>query len=360
MLLIAQFTFIGVLLAGNVHSQDLSKVISITLNKKSIKESLMSIQSKSGLSFVLPEKLMSRIDKKITISADQTSVKNILEKVLESTKLEYRIVEGYIIIDAKPVPKAPGKLTGRILDDRGEPLPGATVRVIETGQNVQSDSNGNYTLTLPPGTYTIEVSYISFQTKKVTDVVIKDNKDSSLDFTLQPSNTQLAEVVVSYGKQKQRDITGAIATVDAASLQDMPVSQFAQQLQGKVSGVQIAQTSGQPGRGIGFVIRGAASFYSSNQPLFVIDGTPITGSINNINPAEIESFSFLKDASATALYGSRAANGVVLITTKHAKPGDSKVEFSSYYGVQSIPKGKVPKMMTAREFATFMKERAEI
>ena len=359
MLLIAQFTFIGVLLAGNVHSQDLSKVISITLNKKSIKESLMSIQSKSGLSFVLPEKLMSRIDKKITISADQTSVKDILEKVLESTKLEYRIVEGYIIIDAKPVPRTPGKLTGRILDDRGEPLPGATVRIIETGQNVQSDSNGNYTLTLPSGTYTIEVSYISFQTKKVTDVVVKDNKDSSLDFTLQPSNTQLAEVVVSYGKQKQRDITGAIATVDAASLQDMPVSQFAQQLQGKVSGVQIAQTSGQPGRGIGFVIRGAASFYSSNQPLFVIDGTPVTGSINNINPAEIESFSFLKDASATALYGSRAANGVVLITTKHAKPGDSKVEFSSYYGVQSIPKGKVPKMMTAREFATFMKERAE-
>jgi TonB-dependent SusC/RagA subfamily outer membrane receptor len=135
--------------------------------------------------------------------------------------------------------------------------------------------------------------------------------------------------------------------------------QFAQQLQGKVAGVQVQQYSGQPGRGIGFIVRGAASFYSSNQPLFVIDGTPITGSINNINPAEIESFSFLKDASATALYGSRAANGVILITTKHAKSGAPKVEFSANYGIQKIPTNKLPRPMNAREFATFMKQRAE-
>jgi TonB-linked SusC/RagA family outer membrane protein len=359
MLLIAQFTFIGVLLAGNVHSQNLDKVIAIKLEHASVKESLLDIQTRSGIKFVLPEKLIKGLDQKININSDHATVKYLIEKVLESTNLEYKIVEGYVVIDAKPVPQEPGKLSGHVVDEEGKSLPGATIRVIETGQTVQSDPNGNYTLALKPGNYTLEISYISFRSQRMSNVTVKEGKTTDLDFSMQLADNKLTEVVVSYGKQKRREITGSIATVDASTLQDMPVTQFAQQLQGKVAGVQIAQTSGQPGRGIGFIIRGAASFYSSNQPLFVIDGTPITGSINNINPAEIESYSFLKDASATALYGSRAANGVVLITTKHAKPGESKIEFSSYYGLQKIPTGKLPKMMNAREFATFMKERAE-
>ncbi|HEY9257880.1 TonB-dependent receptor [Chitinophaga sp.] len=359
MLLIAQFTFIGVLLAGNASSQDLDKIIAIKLDHASVKESLLNIQAKSGIRFVLPEKLMTGLERKITLANDHSTVKFLIEKVLESTNLCYKVVEGYVVIDTKPVPQDPGKLSGRVVDEKGAPLPGATIRVLETGEAVQSDASGNYTLRLAPGNYTVEVSYISFRRQQSTNVVVKESKSTSLDFSMQLADNKLTEVVVSYGKQKSREITGSIATVDASSLQDMPVGQFAQQLQGKVAGVQISQTSGQPGRGMGFIIRGAASFYSSNQPLFVIDGNPITGSINNINPAEIESYTFLKDASATALYGSRAANGVVLITTKHAKPGEAKIEFSSYYGVQKIPTGKLPEMMTAREFASFMKERAE-
>ncbi|SKD07658.1 TonB-linked outer membrane protein, SusC/RagA family [Chitinophaga ginsengisegetis] len=358
-LLIAQLTFIGVLLAGNARGQQLDKVIAVKLDHAGVKESLLTIQAKSGIRFVLPEKLLAGLKQKITIDSDHSTVKYLIEKVLESTNLDYKLVEGYVVIDTKPVPQAPGKLSGRVVDEKGAPLPGATIRALETGQVVQSDANGDYTFNLKPGNYTLEVTYVSFRSQKSNNVVIKEGKTTSLDFSMQLADNKLTEVVVSYGKQKSREITGSIATVDASSLQDMPVTQFAQQLQGKVAGVQVSQTSGQPGRGMGFIIRGAASFYSSNQPLFVIDGNPITGSINNINPAEIESYSFLKDASATALYGSRAANGVVLITTKHAKPGDAKIEFSSYYGLQKIPTGKLPKMMTAREFATFMKERAE-
>ncbi|MGF6927187.1 TonB-linked SusC/RagA family outer membrane protein [Chitinophaga sp. W2I13] len=358
-LLIAQLTFIGVLLAGNARAQQLDKVIAVKLDRASVKESLLAIQAKSGIRFVLPEKLMAGLKQKISIDSDHSTVKYLIEKVLESTSLDYKLVEGYVVIDTKPVPQEPGKLSGRVVDEKGAPLPGATIRALETGQVVQSNANGDYTFNLKPGNYTLEVSYVSFRSQKSNSIVIKEGKTTSLDFSMQLADNKLTEVVVSYGKQKSREITGSIATVEAASLQDMPVTQFAQQLQGKVAGVQVSQTSGQPGRGMGFIIRGAASFYSSNQPLFVIDGNPITGSINNINPAEIESYSFLKDASATALYGSRAANGVVLITTKHAKPGDAKIEFSSYYGLQKIPTGKLPKMMTAREFATFMKERAE-
>lgn len=359
MLLIAQFTFIGVLLAGSVHSQNLDQVIDINLDHSTVKASLLSIQEKSGVKFVLPERLLRGVKTEITLGQQTKTVKYLIERVLVETNLEYKIVEGYVVIAQKPVPQQPGNISGRIVDEKGGPLPGATLKVLETGQTIQTDSNGNYTLSLKPGNYTIEISYISFLTQRMTGVTVKEGKTTALSFSMKPADNQLSEVVVSYGKQRLKDVTGSIATIDATQLQDMPVGQFAQQLQGKIAGVQIAQTSGQPGRGMGFIIRGAASFYSSNQPLFVIDGTPITGSINNINPAEIESFSFLKDASATALYGSRAANGVVLITTKHAKPGDSKIDFSTYYGIQKIPTGKLPKMMTAREFATFMKERGE-
>jgi len=359
MLLIAQFTFIGVLLAGSVHSQNLDQVININLDHSTVKASLLSIQEKSGVKFVLPERLLSSVKTEITLGQQTKTVKYLIEKVLGETNLEYKIVEGYVVITQKPVRQQPGNISGRIIDEKGGPLPGATLKVLETGQTIQADANGNYSLSLKPGNYTIEVSYISFLTQRMTGVTVKEGKATALSFLMKPADNQLSEVVVSYGKQRLKDVTGSIATIDATQLQDMPVGQFAQQLQGKIAGVQIAQTSGQPGRGMGFIIRGAASFYSSNQPLFVIDGTPITGSINNINPAEIESLSFLKDASATALYGSRAANGVVLITTKHAKPGDSKIDFSTYYGIQKIPTGKLPKMMTAREFATFMKERGE-
>jgi TonB-linked SusC/RagA family outer membrane protein len=359
MLLIAQFTFVGILLAGSARGQNLDQVITINLEHAGVRESLLDIQEKSSVKFILPEKLLSNQQAKITLHSNSKSVRYLIKKVLEPTNLEYKIVEGYVIITEKPVAQEPGKISGKITDEKGEVLPGASVKILETGQAVQSNPEGNYVMALKPGTYTLEVSYISFSAQRATGVTVTEGKNTIQNFSLKPSDNQLAEVVVSYGKQRQRDITGSIATVSAAPLQDMPVSQFAQQLQGKVAGVQIAQTSGQPGRGVGIIIRGAASFYSSNQPLFVIDGTPVTGSINNINPAEIESYSFLKDASATALYGSRAANGVVLITTKHAKPGDSKIEFSSYYGIQKIPTGRLPKMMNATEFATFMKERAE-
>lgn len=358
-LMIAQLTLLSLIMAKEVNSQDLSKVVSIHFEQAGVKESLLEIQRQSGIRFILPEKLMRAEEKKITFHSESISVKSLLEKVLDSTSLAYRTVEGYVVIDAAARKIAPGKITGVIRDEKGNPLPGAGVEIAETGQNVQTDVSGGYLITVKPGTYTLLVSYVSFQRQRLDGVVVEEGKTVTLDITLKPDNNQLTEVVVSYGKQRLRNITGSVAVVDAAPMQDMPVMQFAQQLQGKVAGVQVSQTSGQPGRGMGFIIRGAASFYSSNQPLFVIDGMPVTGSINNINPAEIESFSVLKDASATALYGSRAANGVVLITTKHAKPGDAKVEFSAYYGVQKIPAGKLPRMMNAREFATFMKGRAE-
>lgn len=237
-------------------------------------------------------------------------------------------------------------------------LSGASVSISGVDRGTVTDANGMYTFSVPAGVYAVSASYVGYTTTEVKNVRVTADGIVTANIKMATNgNTQLQEVVVTYGRQRQREITGSVAVVNTANLQDMPVQQFAQQLQGKVAGVQIAQSSGQPGRGVEFRIRGAASFFAGNQPLFVVDGLPITGSINNINPSEIESFSILKDASATALYGSRAANGVVLITTKHAKPGDARIDFNANYGVQAIPSGRLPKAMNAREFATFMNEK---
>ena len=244
---------------------------------------------------------------------------------------------------------------GTVQNQENAPLAGVTVAIKDGSQTTVTNEQGQFELKNVRSNAALVFSSIGFATQEISL-----NGREQLQISLKPSTGNLNEVViVSYGRQRQREITGSIAQVNASALQDMPVSQFAQQLQGKVAGVQISQFSGQPGRGIEFRIRGAASLTADNQPLFVVDGIPVTGSINNINPAEIETFTVLKDASSTSLYGSRAANGVVLITTKHAKPGEAKVEFSSYYGVQKIPENRVPKMMTARGFAQYMKERYE-
>ena len=244
-------------------------------------------------------------------------------------------------------------ITGRVIDDKGQPVPGAAVMIKGSSKGVSANAEGFFTIAAESGA-TLVIRSIGYQAQ---EVVLKS--ENNLSVRLKSVATELNEVTVSYGKQRQREVTGSIATISTEKLQDQPVMQFAQQLEGKVAGVSVQESSGQPGRGVDFRIRGAASFYLNNQPLFVIDGLPITGSINNINPDEIETFTVLKDASATALYGSRAANGVILITTKHARAGDSKVEFNANYGVQSIPTNRVPKPMNAREFATFMNERYE-
>ncbi|GAB3807572.1 TonB-dependent receptor [Spirosoma humi] len=245
-------------------------------------------------------------------------------------------------------------ISGTVTDaETGEGLPGVTIVLKGTATGTTTDGNGTFRFSVPDSnpTGTLVFSFIGYVSQEVpisnkTTLAVKLSKDMK----------ELQEVVVSYGVQKQREVTGSIAQLNAVELQDMPVGQFAQKLQGKFAGVQINQTTGQPGQGMNFRIRGAASLNAGNSPLIVVDGQPITGNINNINPDEIENFTVLKDASATSLYGSRAANGVILITTKQAKAGETRIDVNAYYGVQSVPERGRPPMMNGREFATYMNE----
>ena len=326
--------------------------ISLSLRKGTLKELFVAIENKSDYKFVYDS---SEIDTGRSISAvySNQDISTILSETLVG--LSYEIKGNQIIIrksDAQEK-KATARITvsGKVTDANGEAIIGANI--LEKGSRTGSitDANGNFSLSVASDA-SLKVSYIGYETREV-----KVKGRSQLSVVLEEDTKMVDEVViVSYGSQLKREVTGSVAQINTSTLADMPVLQFSQELQGKIAGVQINQYSGQVGSGMAFRIRGAASLSSGNSPLVVVDGIPLTGDINNINPSEIESFSVLKDASASALYGSRAANGVILITTRKAQSGDARMEFAANYGVQTVPQRGRPDMMTAREFAEFQNE----
>ncbi|WP_445738165.1 SusC/RagA family TonB-linked outer membrane protein [Mariniflexile sp.] len=238
-------------------------------------------------------------------------------------------------------------VTGKVTDESGIPLPGASVLVKGTTNGVSTDFDGGYKITVSSGASTLVFSYVGFVTQ---DIAIAGK--STINVTLVTDNTGLDEVVVvGYGTQRRKDVAGAISTVKTEELILSSSPSVGDVLRGKVSGLQIVQNSAQPGGGLDIQIRGAGSINASNQPLIVIDGFPTTefqqpgtgnrydggtqSILNSFNPNDIESISVLKDASATSIYGARAANGVILLTTKKGKTGKVQVDYSSSYSYQA-------------------------
>jgi TonB-linked SusC/RagA family outer membrane protein len=238
-------------------------------------------------------------------------------------------------------------IQGKVTDENNMPLFGVDVSVKGTIKGANTDTDGKYSIETKTNS-TLVFSYMGYITK---EVVITNQK--TVNISIMPDTKVLDEVVVSYGSQVKKKILSSVVVLKADDLQDLPAAEIGQKLQGRVAGLQVNQVTGRPGQGMAFRIRGAASLGSGNQPLIVVDGQPISGGINLLNPDDIESFSVLKDASS--LYGSRASNGVILITTKQAKVGAAKVSFNTYYGVQTVLERGRPDMMNANEFATYMK-----
>ena len=244
--------------------------------------------------------------------------------------------------------------SGKVKGSDGGPVIGASVSVVGTSRGASTDGEGNFKINVSRNE-TLRITSVGYNS---ADVVYTGQK--SIDVTLTVDNKTLNEiVVVGYGSQNKKEITGAVQTISYKDLKDLPVTQIGQKLQGQLAGVQINQTTGKPGTGMNIRIRGQLSVSAGSDPLYVVDGFPITGSIGAMNPDEIEDISILKDASSTSLYGSRAANGVVLITTKKGKGAGMTVSFNAYTGTQNVPmKGRLD-MMNAEEFAQFKKESFE-
>ncbi len=256
-------------------------------------------------------------------------------------------------VDVIPFSNVPvASISGRVTDDAGTALPGVSVVLKGTNTGTTTDAGGAYSLNTPGDNGTLVFSYVGFLS--IEEAI---NGRSTINVKMATDTKSLSEViVVGYGSQTKKEITGAVQTVSAAEIRDIPVSQISQKLQGRLAGVQINQTTGKPGQGMNIRIRGQLSVSGGSSPLYVIDGFPISGDISNINPDEVEDITILKDAASTSLYGSRAANGVVLITTKKGKSGQTNVSFNTYVGIQEVPvRGRI-KMLDAEEFAQFKKE----
>jgi TonB-linked SusC/RagA family outer membrane protein len=252
-------------------------------------------------------------------------------------------------------------INGTIKDDTGQPLPGATVFIKGTSVHAVADADGNFTIAAGKVfPFTIQVNSVGYQTQEIE---IYELTGEAAEVVLKSDNILDAVVVVGYGTQKKSELTGAIASVSETILKQ-PISSVDRALNGAAPGVQVTQTSGQPGGGVSIRIRGGGSIQGGNEPLYVIDGYPVynnavsTGAVtgasinplSSINPADIESIDILKDASSTAIYGSRGANGVIIITTKKGKADQNIITYDVSYGVQTLRK-KID-LLNAKQFAS--------
>ena len=263
-------------------------------------------------------------------------------------------------------------ISGTITSSDGEgQLPGVNVLIKGSTIGTISDVDGNYRITVPSDDATLVFSFVGYESKEVAV-----GNSTTIDVSLSPDVSTLDEiVVVGYGSQKRSDLTGSVASVSGKDMEKMPVPTFDLALQGRAPGLQITNTSAEPGGGTSIRIRGSNSVLGSNEPLIVLDGYPLppggdagnagdTGGgrgqgsnlLSFINPNEIASVEILKDASATAIYGSRGANGVIIVTTKKGKPGNAQINLTSEVGVSAIP--DFPALMTGPQFAAFRNEDA--
>ena len=251
----------------------------------------------------------------------------------------------FVLVSSQNVLAQNSLITGKVTDDIG-PLPGVNILIKETGNGTSTDDEGKFSINASIG-QTIVFSYVGFETVEV----LLEN-DDPLDITLNISASTLDEVVmVGYGKEKRANLTGAISTIDEEAIQGKPVSNSYQALQGESPGLIIQNTTSRPGSVPQINIRGVGTI-NGNTPLIVVDG--VIGSLNNVNPNNIESISVLKDAASASIYGSRAANGVILVTTKQGKPGQTRFQYQGNFGVQEPT--NFPKFASSWEYATLRNE----
>lgn len=296
--------------------------------------------------------------KKRTIRLSLPSGKNCYPALLSSKQLLQKVIFSFLFFVLLPsisVFAQSKTVTGTVTNEKGTPLVGVSVVVKGSNTGTSTNSQGKYTIDAP-ASGTLVFTNVGYLSKE-----LPVQGKSVVDVDLSVSSQSLDQIVViSYGTKKKREITGSVTNIDASEVQDIAAAELGQKLQGKVPGLQVTQASGRPGQGMDFRIRGAASLSSGYQPLIVVDGQPLSGAdsrsgdVNLINPDEIETFTVLKDASATALYGSRAANGVIIITTKQARSGRTSISLNGYHGWQTVPQKGRPDLMNAHEFATFM------
>ncbi|GBU07751.1 SusC/RagA family TonB-linked outer membrane protein [Bacteroidales bacterium] len=349
--------FLVLLLVSNFQIQ--SQTISIQAGEISLKQAFEKIEAYSQYKIAYNDTQLD-VSQKVNLNIKNKDATQVFKDLLKDTGYSFKINGNYVVVvpeqlkNKKQESDKTEKVTGIVKDENGEPVIGASVVVKGTSNGTITDLEGKFSIEIPENAI-LQISYLGYNSQ---DVPMRGKKTVSIKL-IEDTKALDEVVVVGYGTQRKINVTGAIQSISAKDMEGLPVAQISQQLQGKLSGVQILQGSGKPGEGMSMRIRGQASISAQGQPLYVVDGFPVEGDISYMNPNEIESITILKDASSTSLYGSRASFGVVLLETKRAKAGQTSLNLNSYYGIQKVPQKGRPDMMNAQEFALFKKESYE-
>lgn len=329
-----------------------AQTVNKTFKEQTLKSVLQEIESQTGLSIIYRKDEINE-DKIVNATFENTPVVEALSSILGES-LEVNLQNKMIVISRKEVKsndQAGRKtITGKIIDEKGEPVIGASIVIKGTSHGTITNLDGEYTLADVPENSTITISFVGYKT-----LTLFANDKALSKIVLKEDSEQLDEVVVvGYGTVKKRDLTGSVASLNSETISAVPTTTAVEALQGRASGVVVSTSNWSPGESPSILIRGKRSINASNEPLFVVDGIPVTGGMGEISPSDIQSMEVLKDASATAIYGSRGANGVILVTTKQGKEGKTHVDYNGYIGIQTI-QNKLD-MMNGAEYAEYTRE----
>jgi TonB-linked SusC/RagA family outer membrane protein len=359
-LLLVQLLIISIVVgnsfANEIHAQDLlQQKVSLNVKQKEIKEVLSALEEKVGVKFVYSSRTLNR--RKVTLEIVNKPLLEALEELFKPTKISSKVIAGQVVINLESalldpvVPISPEEkvlektVSGSVRDEKDEPLPGVSVVIKNTQRGTVTDAEGKYSLTIPDGDSLLVFSFVGYLPQEVSI-----GNQSTLDVSLKADTKALEEVVVvGYGTQKIANVTGSVASISSKDVKSIPTSNLVTGLAGKLPGLRVTQSSSEPGSyNTRFDIRGFGN------PLIVVDGL-VMDAINfaRINPNDVAEITVLKDASA-AIYGVKAANGVILVTTKKGEVGKPKISYSGYYQINKVT--NTPRPYSGYEFAVISTE----
>ena len=360
--------FIGVSYAHETSAQEyLNRRLSIKAEGKEVKKVLVEIEKATDVRFVYSSQVIAPTQK-VTLNVTNSTLDEVLRRLFSQIHVKYEVVGRKVVLSSIPAPpsgslnpesdrklaanNALRAISGTVTDETGNGLPGVSVVQKGTQRGTTTNAEGKFQLDIPDNSAILVFSFVGYQSKEVAI-----GGESVLSIQMTPELKSLEEVVVvGYGTQRKSDLTGAVGTVKGETLQERPVASLNQALSGRITGVNVSINSGRPGGRANIRIRGNTSVSVANNPLYVIDGVILNAAdlangstpIDYINPNDIASIEVLKDASATAIYGARGANGVILVTTKRGSQDGGRVNYDTDYGIGVLPR-KIP-LLNSEEF----------
>ncbi|KDN55839.1 TonB-dependent receptor [Flavobacterium seoulense] len=319
--------------------------LTLNVNNASIEKLFNKIESVSEYRFLFESNLID-LDQKVSVNVEKKKITEILEKVFKGTDIAYTINDRQIVLvkkkeqavtsvstTSKTIDIQEIKISGVVKDAQEMPIPGVNIIEKDTKNSVQTDFDGKFTLRVRSSNSVLVFSFIGYETLSKTV-----GQSTNLNIVLKDESAALNEVVViGYGTAKKKDLTGSVVSISGEDLKKQPISNVAEALTGRMAGVQVASSEGSPDADIKIRVRGGGSLTQDASPLIIVDGFPVN-SLSDISSSDIENITVLKDASSTAIYGSRGANGVIIVTTRTGKEGKIAVSFNSFFGFKKIAK----------------------